>query len=421
MPTHVDEMVTRLPHLYREGELVRGLLSLAGVQMEIASEDGREVQRAHWFNSTLDLGEAIRLALTLDIPREEWQADLDEYRAWVHGIRDARLRTGAVTVDALQGFVASYSQAYERSVRIQVLPETLIWGVDTAQNELVFQENPFLRRYDRMPSLEPLLRFTVTQNGLHETPASFLFVGLPDAPESVPVIANLTTGEAIVFLGNVPPGARLWLRPTDAGDVQGFLEDEDVTDRLRSISNLQPGLAWTAPVAPARTMTLARGENEMWFLPVAHFDALGLDRFLLALADLLLTQGRWDESFFDRALFYQHPAVLLHMTWVETQPATFEIKLPAGMLRSRAGELAESLLERERLRLSLNTAVQRLKASGVRAAVSLEAFGEIQPQGDHLRILSAPVFREVGPTGADSFPDAGGLFEVTGFNDSTFR
>lgn len=421
MATHLDAMIERLPHLYREGELVQAMLALVAVQLGIAEEDAREIQRAHWFNTTLHLDEAVRLALPLDIPLEEWQFNLAEYRAWVHAIRDARLQDGAVTVPALQNFVVQYAKAYEDAVRIQVLPETLVWGDSTAQNELVFLENPPLRRYDRMPGLEPLFRFTVANQGLDETPAAFLFIGLPGAPESVPVIANLTTGQAIVFLGNVPPGARLWIRPTAANQVEAFLEDADVSDRLRSISELQPGVAWSQADSPAQAITLARGDNEMWFLPVAHYDALGLDRFLLGLADLLLTQGRWDQSSFDHALFYQHPAVLLNLSWVETQPATLQIKLPAGMLSNRAGEFEESLAERERLSLSLNRAVQKLKASGVQAQVKLEMFGEIQAQGDFLRILGAPTFHEVGPTGADAMPDAGGIFEVTGYNDSTFR
>jgi hypothetical protein len=225
----------------------------------------------------------------------------------------------------------------------------------------------------------------------------------------------------MVFLGIVPPGARLWLRPTLSGFVEARLEDEDVTDRVYSVPDLEPGKTWSDFERPARPLTLVPGENELWFLPVAHYDALGLDRFLLGLADLLLTQGRLDQSRFDHALFSQDPVVELRMTWVETEPASFRIILPAGFLLSRAGELEESMAERDRLGNSLNEAVRKLKAAGVKGEVMLAPFAETQGQGDTLRILSAPVFKEVGPTGADSMPDAGGIFEVTGYNDSTFR
>ena len=421
MATHLDEMAGRLPHLYREGELVRGWLAQTALQLEVVEEEGREVQRAHWFGTTLELSEAARLAMPLDIPLEEWQANLAEYRAWVHALRDARLRDGAVTVEALQHFVVDYATAFERAVHVDVLPPDLVWGDDPERGNLVFAEMPPARRYDRRAPLEPLTRFTVSQRGLDETRAAFLMIGLAEGPESVPLIANLTTGEALVFLGNVPPGARLWLRPTDDGHVTGFLEDEDVTDRIRSVPDLEPGTPWDGEDTPARAITLARGDNELWFLPVAHYDALGLDRFLLALAELRLTQGRWDSAVFDHALFYQEPAIALFLTWIETQPATFEIRLPARWLVSRAGELEESLAERDRLALSLDRAVDRLRASGVRGTVRPAPFDDIQPQSDHLRIVAPLRVREVGPTGADRVPDAGGIFEVTGYGDSTFR
>jgi hypothetical protein len=73
MASHVEQMAARLPLLYREGELLTGLLSLVAVQIAIAEEDGRAVQRSHWFDDTLDLDEAVRLAAPLGIPREEWQ------------------------------------------------------------------------------------------------------------------------------------------------------------------------------------------------------------------------------------------------------------------------------------------------------------------------------------------------------------
>ncbi|WP_163602939.1 hypothetical protein, partial [Klebsiella pneumoniae] len=64
-----------------------------------------------------------------------------------------------------------------------------------------------------------------------------------------------------------------------------------------------PGEAWspTQVATPAPALTLKRGNNMLWFLPVAHYDVEGLDRFLLALPDLNLAQGRWDSGLFDQA------------------------------------------------------------------------------------------------------------------------
>jgi hypothetical protein len=285
----------------------------------------------------------------------------------------------------------------------------------------VFEEQPPLRRVDPAFALEPLQQFSVQQRGLDDTPAAFLLTGIGGAPEFVPVIANLTTGQALIFKGSIREGERLWLRPTPEGAVEATLGNDDVTDRLHSVASIEPGVPWTATETPAQAITLVRGENELWFLPVAHFDEPGLDRFLLALADLQMRQGRWEETGFDHSLFYQEAGVQLTMTWVETQPATFAIRLPASMLRNAEGELEESLAERDRLALSLDRAVESLRPAGVRASLVMEPFREIQGQGDHVDVIAPLRVHEVGPTGADRMPDAGGVFEVTDFNDSTFR
>lgn len=420
----IDDLLTRLPELYRDGELVRALLEQPAVQLEILAEDMREVQRAHWFDAALELREAAGLAAVLDIAPEPWQ-QLHEYRAWVHALRDARLQNGAVTRQALQEFVVDYSRRYQAATGVQVWDPSQPFASGPSASGPAFIENPLRRRYDRAPlagGIEPLHQFSVVQKGLDETEAAFLLVGLPAGPESAPLIANVTSGQALVFLGTIPPGARLWIRP-EAGGVSAELEGRDVSSQMRSISGLQPGSAWSNSQVhqPAEPLMLKRGKNELWFLPVAHLDVLGLDRFLLALADLLLQQGRYDQGGLDRSVFYQDPAVLLRMTWLETEPASLAIHLPPGRLLSPAGELDESLEERDRLEFSLDLAVQKLKAAGVRAAVEMPPFAEIQAQRERLAAVLPITQREIGPSGADRLPDVGAVFEVTDFDDSTFR
>ena len=427
---HVEEMADRLPLLYRDAKLIRGSREEGGVleppalQLEILDEDALGVQLSHWFDAVLELDEAADLAAVLDIAPEPWQR-LGDFRAWVHSIRDAMLQEGAVTKRALQEFVQHFLDRYRAATGITATPSITTWSDRPSTSEPAFVENPPRRRYDRAPvsgGIEPLHQFSLIQRGLDEAFAGFLLVGLPSAPESVPVVANLTSGQALIFLGNVPPGARLWISPTQDGGVEASLEGTDVSDKMHSVS-LQPGIPWSNLQVrhPAEALVLRRGRNDLWFLPVAHFDVLGLDRFLLSLADLVLEQGRYNEMEFDHALFYQDPAVLFHITWVETQPASFEIHLPAGTLLSSPGELEESLDERNRLGFSLNEAVQKLKVAGVEANVKMLAFAEVQGQMDRMTSVLPLVHSEVGPTGADRLSDAAGLFEVTDFNHSTFR
>ncbi len=423
---HIDDMIFRLPQLYREGELVRELLALPGLQIEILDELGREVQREHWFDSAVELKNAAALAAVLDIPPEDWQG-LQEYRAWVHALRNAWLRDGAATLAGLQAFVAEYVRLYQEAVEIQTIRTPLtLWSETFKRTEASFVENPPQRRFLRVPAIggiEPLQQFSLTQKGLDDAYADFLLVGLATAPEYVPAMINTSTGQALIFLGKIAPGERLWIRATEAGGIFAKLEDRDVSAQFRSVSAVTPGTAWanTQVEQPAKALVLQRGKNDLWFLPIAHFDQQGLDRFLMALADLLLKQGRFDETGFEAALFFQEPAVLFSLAWTEIQPASFDLNLPAGAMVSPREQLEEALVERERLSFSLNLGVQKLKAAGVKGRVELMPFHEMQSQRDFIKEVLPKTIRQIGPTGADRRPDAGGLFEITTFNDSTFR
>ena len=409
-----DDMASRLPSLYREGELVVTSLSQPAVQLEIVEEELLDIQRAHHFDAALELTDAAKLAALLDFVPEPWQ-NLALFRSWVHSQRNAALRRGAVTIEALTGFAEDYAEGYQDATRVRFQDQ-----------DPVLIENPPRRKTLRpglIDNITPLSQFTIENKGLDETTVSFLLAGLPAGPESVPVIVNLTTGEGLMFQGNIGPGQRLWLRVGRDGAAEGQLERDDVTAKLRSITNVVPGEPWTMPQVqtPARPLRLVRGVNQLWFLPVAHYDLLGLDRFLLALADLALSQGRWDEARLDHSVFYQDAAVNLTATWVESEPASFEVQVPTQSVRRHPLASGSAAEERERLRGAIELGVKRLKAAGVRSTVSALAFSEIQRQADHLTLVLPLVIREHGSTGADSVPESGGLFDVTGFSDSTFR
>lgn len=413
--TRALDMASRLPLLYREGKLVEGILQQPAQQIEIAVEDALEVQRAHFFDEALELEETAKLAALLNFVPETWQ-NLGLFRAWVHAQRDAVLQDGAITIDAIRGFSSDFSSSFQ-----QVTGARLTLGTP----ELV--ENPPRRKFTRPPIVTedtvPLTRFSFDMRGLDETFASFLLVGLPAAPESVPVVANLTTGEALVFRGNVEPGQRLWMRAAEDGSMTAQLEAHDVTHRLISVDGLVPGTAWEQSQvhSPARAIRLVRGENTLWFLPVAHYDEKGLDRFLLALANLALEQGHWDESNFDEALFYQDPAVMLKVSWVETEPASFEVNMQAPLVLRRAPAAGPPEHTRDQLGSALDQGIKRLKGVGIRSAVHMVPFSEIQPATDFLAAVLPLRLKEAGSTGADRMPDKGGLFGVTEFGESTFR
>jgi len=422
---HLQAMIERLPHLYRDGERVRELLSLAAQQLEIWDEDAREVQRAHRFDTALELDEAARLADLLNIELQEWQG-LGEFRAWVHAFRNARLQEGSVTVNAIRQFIQQYSQAYQNAVEITLIPDIETWSDTPLTGKPFFDENPDLFRHRRIPpsgGLESLQQFTIEQKGLDSTPAGFLIIGLAEEQEFVPVIVNISNGTALVFRGTIKTGQRLWLFPDDDGSVSGSLEQEDVTERLYSIENVIPGQSWELAdmVTPAQAIILERGNNPLWFFSLAHYDERGLDRFLFSLPDTRMQQGRYTNSSFDHALFYQTPAVVLYTLWHESQPATFNVRLPAGALKNQANKLEESLSEMDRLEFSLNNGVRQLAAAGVENSVTFEPMQETQPLGDFLTVVIPIKITDTGPTGIGEVTESGGIFTVTEFENSTFE
>ncbi len=430
---HAESMRQLLPQLYRDGELLNGLLALLALQLEIADQDAFEVQRSHWFDACLERDEAEKLGAVLDIPAEAWQS-LPQYRDWVHSLLDATLQEGACTKAALQLFITEYTDRFQRTAEMDLPFSLNRWSNVPSDNLPAFIENPLVRRVHKAPAIggiEPLTQFEVVNRGLDEAKAGFLLTGLSTGPEYVPVIANLTTGQALIVMDKVPTGSRLWIRSESNGLATAMLEGRDITSKLRSApipvqgsgtlsSPMQP---WpnSSVETPAKAMTLKRGANQLWFLPVAHFDMDGLDRFPLALADLALKQGRFDQTEFDDALFYQEPAVSLQVTWLETRPASFRAELPGGALKYRSGALDSALKNRDILESSLVQAINRLRPAGVEASVQMRPFQSVQPQGDRLTAVLPLVHREGGPMGADKLPETGGLFEVTRFEDSTFR
>lgn len=420
--THLSAMLERLPALYREGELVGGVLAQPAQQVEIVDEEMTLIQRAHWFDAALELADAAALAAVLDIGPEPWQR-LADYRVWVHALRDALLEHGAVTPAGIRGFVDDYADGFQRANDIVAVSGSATWGDEPAPDARALVENPGRRRVQRAPAardIEPLEQFALQNGGIRPAPLALLLCGLPSGPECSPLIANLTTGEALYFQDAIAPGARLAIRPAADGAATALLEGEEVTSRLVSIASLEPGTA-PATFGPPRALTLARGVNELWFLPLAAYDRPALDRALLALADLALRQGRYDDALLDHALFYQEPAAQLFATWVEHEPASFEVVLPGGALTNGAGELEESLRERDALVEALALGVSRLRAAGVRSAVALAPHADLQPAFDRLTTVLPVSLREHGSTGADALPDSGGLFGVTDFDDSTYR
>lgn len=420
-------LASHLPSLYREGRLVDAFNRLWGLQLDMLDEASLTVQRAHWFDSTPDLDEAVALGALLDIAPEQFHADLDEYRAWVHALTNARLHAGAVTREALRVLVDTYLRGFQSAADIDLVPSVPAWADQPDVEGAILVENPRRFRSARLPAAGgwyPLARGQVANAGIDPAPWAVVLTGVTGGPEYAPLIANRTTGHALVFRGELPVGSRLTIAPSaaDAGALRADLDGHDVTDRLDSYPNLVPGPH--GPGAPSEdnpVPMLDLGENELWFLPLAHYDTPGLGRFLLALADDALRTGRYDETIFDHALFAQEPGFSAWVVWVETEPASFEIHLPAHTLRTDEGAAEAGIAARERLEAGLDAAVDRTAGVGIATEVVLTRLSERQPGQARLTAIMPRTYREAGPTGADRFVDAGAVYDVTDFDNSVLR
>jgi hypothetical protein len=225
-----------LPALYREGELITRFCELFGLQLDVLDEISVAVQRAHQFDATPDFDEAAALAALLNIAPESFHADLDEFRAWVHALVDARLHAGAVTREALRILVDTYVQGFQRAAHIELVPAIASWDTQQDPSRAALVEYPARLRTARLPATggwEPLARLVVTNAGLDPARWAVVLTGA-DGGEYAPLIANRTTGHALAFRGAIATGSRLTIAPSaiDPNVLRAELDGEDVTDRL---------------------------------------------------------------------------------------------------------------------------------------------------------------------------------------------
>ncbi|MGD8207217.1 MAG: hypothetical protein PVH47_03975, partial [Thiohalocapsa sp.] len=153
-----------------------------------------------------------------------------------------------------------------------------------------------------------------------------------------------------------------------------------VSDRLLSYADFEPGVAFELEDLDEtpRLPRMARGANDWIFLIVGRFDLPALQRAFYAMAPADLTEGRFDESRYDKAVFPSGIRAKLTMTWDETEPASFRIEVPRGFTRAPQTLASRSEPPHRLVARALGLMVQRLKAAGVKARVEHVPFRERQ-------------------------------------------
>ena len=426
-----------MPYTQRADSALSGLLGAFAVEMEAFAEDTDRMRRTHWVETAYRIEDLAKIGALVGIPALAWE-DLEPYRARLVATVIARV-AGSVGPVEIKTFLVDYLQRAQHAFGGAIfLP-----GIDTFADPLAAFEPPARGRY-RPPKLVEyppvrrtstglaaagnrvthLFRWRDTNGGLDPSFATFRVAGFTRRRTAVPIVVNLTTGDALMYRDVVRTGALLEL--TDAGPAPGnrraacaTLNGKDVTAKLFSFGTQQlggtpnPAVFDAAPLLPR----VARGPNDWMYLSAGFYGVQGLDEFFYWLADQNLHQGAFGATSFDHALFATDAAARLEMWWTETQPATFELQVPRTYVAVPRGAGASYAEVSDALALS----VEQLRAAGVRASVRFVPFTEVQAQ----RVRAQPPFvhldRQIGSAGMRDRLDLNAAFGRSTLDTARFE
>jgi hypothetical protein len=413
----LDLMRDRLPPIWSadEGTLTHSLLALIANQLASYDEDMDRVQRSHWVDTAFDITDLARIGALFQIAPAPWETE-SLFRVRLKATIAARLR-GAVSRDVLEFVLVAILGGAQQAlgVRYANLPATagqgssvFHTGPDGPPDSPAFVEFPTRRRrsadlLDNGALRRPLARITLENTGLFPVPLQGVIRGVQGAKTAVPLIANLTNGQVMVYGGKVACGQELLVGVNDDGDVTADLDGEDASADFFTGSGFAPGAEFT-PVLPdpdPRPLMLERGENTLWVFPLALYDQPGLGSAVFAMPQADTGHGRWEGDGshppFDKALFEQPPAISFDLFWDEATPATFHFRIPAGLVRLEAGQSADPVIDRNRLFSLMNETVEDLAAAGTNAQVLAHPLRGTQRQDDRMRVLDPTRLSDTQP------------------------
>jgi hypothetical protein len=421
----LDNMLERLPPPMRieSGSLLWQVLQIVGNQLDAFDEDLDRVQRSHWIATAFDRIDLEKLGALFEIPALAWEPD-ELYRERLLATIAARLE-GAVSGESLMKVVGRLQGAADEALALAPVLER-----GAKRRQLI--EFPAMRLHsralrDRKGLVQPLDKIDLVNEGLLPTRLSGAVFGVRGGKTCVPTLINLTTGDVLCYLGRVPCGSMLKLGFTGSDPswrATAELDGIDVSDRLVSGSGYASGQNIPLQAEqPAKPITLARGRNQLWFLPLGIFDRPGFDSSVFSSPDPALTQGRWDASepavVFDQALFFQDPAAALDLWWDELRPARFDIVVSAMGERREAGLRAQPELDRDRLLAILRQTVGLLRAAAVDGRVRTKAIAELARSRDRLTVLRPDAGLESNPQTIE-LAALGALFDFTAKDGARF-
>lgn len=421
------------------------LLDTVSLELECVDEDLDRLRQTHWIRTTYRLTDAEKLAALVGVKRLPWE-DLRTFRARLLPLVKARL-AGALGPNEIKRFVFDYLLSAEEALSEpdNNLAYLALPGLQRVSFEQAFDqvsERPLFRPLQLIENPERkknsdvltargghipyLYRWSESNNGLDETHATFALTGMFGAKTTVPILVNITTGDLIGYAKDLPFGQRLEIDFAAATGslAKATLNGNDVSQRLFSLSGFELGKQFTsADFDPQPKLPrMARHVNDWIFLAVGLFDIKGLNHFFFSIADENLYEAVFDETTFNHALFPSGNIAQLEMHWVETEPASFEVRVPRFLVAEPNDFAAEeSVAMYLEIAEGLRSSIAELRAAGVRAQVQFIPFTETQVQRVRATLPWIVTDRQTGSAGRHSRVSLGGRFGETTIGDSRFE
>jgi hypothetical protein len=436
----LDQMLDRLPPLYAlsEGTLLRQFLEIFATWMAAFDEDMDRVRRSHWIDTAFDRCDIEKIGALFDIPSAPWEPD-EFYRSRIKATIAVRLK-GAVTRDALDQLLVSLLDGAQKALDLRYCALSQIERVfkdppAQSQTDPIFVEFvPVIKRNPDLVAkqglLKPLEKITLVNKSLFRAPLQAVIRGLAGLKTVAPVLVNLTNGNVLGFAGDCACGRELRLTVDGTEKLHATIDDTDVTKYLYSSRGYKPTRDFTPITAGSQLepLMLERGENILWFFPLALYDIRSLNSGVQGIPSPDIMHGRWGDrtsgtpegSKFGLSLFEQNPAVSMDLWWEERMPASFRFEVPAGsVLREKGIPHQEFIEQQNRLFKLLKQTVALLRGAGVCGTVEPRPLQTVQRLNDRGRVWTGAM--EPEETRVESRLRAmSGLFDSRTLNDSYF-
>lgn len=321
-----DKIVARLPRFYRATEessyfyyFVSPFAKTINEQEELLAD----IMHCHWVDTASNL-ELDLLASTVGVSRKRNEPDTD-FRTRIKRTLTDRKKSG--TIEAIRLQLATF--------------------LATSKDDIVLIENPItdMNFEKKVVSGDTWI---MTSGSINDEKAEVL-ISVEDGEARDPSIIDVDAQTCFRYNGRVKKGDILKIHQN--GKIE--LNNIDVSSSV-SFENITNNN--TSEIKPDRAVTKNNNNNNLQLVLPRKPSRW---QYQEKLTDTL---GRFDQSKFDQNVFFiPIPPTTIRISWIAKMTSAFEVRIPSDALTKNG-------LTKEEVEIAVNT----MKATGVRAIVTLE-------------------------------------------------